>query len=144
MCRVPINQFALASLFASFWFLVYFHFDCTWKLYLNSDRPESWSIPLGERGRRQLTSCLCDCCRWMASIVVNRAQIKIVTQSETETGTAYADDDEVIYMYSMYIPYCLVVRIYVCYVSITFVRPSSSIARHQRISLFNFFQLPFS
>lgn len=77
----------------------------------------------------------------MASIVVNRAQIKIVAQSETETGTAYADDDEVIHMY---IPYCLVFNIYVCYVSMTFVRPSSSIAKHQRISLFNFFQLPFS
>lgn len=51
----------------------------------------------------------------MASIVVNRAQIKIVTQSETETGTAHADDDEVIHMYSMYIPYCLAVRIYILY-----------------------------
>lgn len=39
----------------------------------------------------------------MASIVVNRAQIKIVAQSETETGTAYADDDEVIHMHNMYI-----------------------------------------
>lgn len=79
----------------------------------------------------------------MASIVVNRAQIKIVAQSETETGTAYADDDEVIH--TICTSYnCLVFNIYVCYVSMTFVRPSSSIAKHRRISLFNFFQLPFS
>lgn len=132
--------FGFALCFSFFWFIFILiaHENCIWTA---TGRKVGVYKSVWVRGRRQLTSCLCDCCccRWMASIVVNRAQIKIVSQSETETGTAYADDDEVIHMYSMYIPYCLVVRIYIYN-----VRPSSSIAKHRRISLFNFFQLPFS